>query len=185
MLQIFFITHSKSIFWVSPKTRLPRNYKNFSGLIVELLTKFKIFANIEENGRNNRVLLMKCIKDLDEFTDFNESLNISFSTDGTLVNFNDIASRVNNFKINNPIIQKKDDSKIEKSIDEKNNEQESSELFKTIDHVLMKRHEQNRHKNITNVVVWISGVSKGEPNIDARYPIDVKVKVSKFGLSAA
>lgn len=98
MLQIFFITHSKSIFWISPKTRLPRNYKNFSGLIVELLTKFKVFANIEENGRNNRVLLMKCIKELDEFTDFNESLNVSFATDGFAINFTDIASRVVKFK---------------------------------------------------------------------------------------
>lgn len=38
---------------------------------------------------------------------------------------------------------------------------------------------------MTNVVTWISCVSKGEPMVDDKYPIDMEVKISKFGLSAA
>lgn len=39
---------------------------------------------------------MKCIKNLDEFTDFSESINISLTVDGQMINFADIASNIVN-----------------------------------------------------------------------------------------
>jgi len=142
----------------------------------------------EQTGRNNRVLLMKCIKNLDEFTDFNESLNINFSVEGQSVNFADIASAVVNYKKNAQLQTNTNIQTGQTKVNEfanLNEDEAKQQLFCKLDSILKKRHEYNKNKNITNVVVWISCVSKGEPIVDDRYPIDIEVKISKYGLSAA
>jgi rRNA small subunit pseudouridine methyltransferase Nep1 len=56
-LEVYIHTKANVLIKVSQHTRIPRTYKRFAGLMVQLLHKFKISASDDENA-----VLMKVIK---------------------------------------------------------------------------------------------------------------------------
>jgi len=58
MLQVYVKTQKNVLFQINPQTRIPRTYKRFAGLMVQLLHEFKI-RSLEGEGRQT---LLKVIK---------------------------------------------------------------------------------------------------------------------------
>jgi rRNA small subunit pseudouridine methyltransferase Nep1 len=56
MLQVYIRTKNNVLIEINPKTRIPRTFKRFAGLMAQLLTKYKIRA-----GESSEILL-KVIK---------------------------------------------------------------------------------------------------------------------------
>lgn len=78
-LRIFMTTKKGSVIKISPTIRLPRTYKRFSGLMVDLLTKMKI-----KSSENHEVLMEIVNGKIEEHIPQN-SYKVGTSTRGHLV----------------------------------------------------------------------------------------------------
>jgi rRNA small subunit pseudouridine methyltransferase Nep1 len=61
-LQVFIRTTKNVLIEVNPKTRIPRTYRRFAGLMVQLLHKLSVRAMLSSGGEGNGEKLMNVIK---------------------------------------------------------------------------------------------------------------------------